>query len=347
MSDDYSSLNSYSFKDGLFSIGNSPLFFDEDDSNNIPDNKYFALFDSPLKDDENFTIFDANKGGHSVLSQPLLGGISTDLTSKLFNNLIPAINKNQEEEKDVKIVLIDNDENKEPHEKNIENNEKYLEKKRERPKSNSTEHKINKKCGRKRKIKESNDDVGNHTKFSQDNMITKIKVYIINSTLSLLNNSFIHTKFNTSQKKKFIKINPKIYSTNKKEDNVKLLNTAIRNILYNDISRKNFKVDKNHNKILIDQIESEKENKEINIIRIFNLTFGEFLNFFRGTESDELKDKLALITNAREKFTNKKDFLEKTKEQEIKKGESKENIDSYIQKSKDVKSLLLKSDFLL
>ena len=108
---------------------------------------------------------------------------------------------------------------------------------------------------------------------------------------------------------------------------------TVRELLYNEISDKNSSKEKNHNKELIDEIYNQ--NKETDIIKILNLTFGEFLNFFRGTISDELEIKLSSITNVKEKFRNITDFENSIRE-ESKKKETKEAIDSYI---KDLKYL--------
>ena len=136
-----------------------------------------------------------------------------------------------------------------------------------------------------------------HTKFSEDNMMTKIKIYIIYAILSLLNNSFIHLKSNTtsSKNRNFLKIEPSIYNTIKKDNNLRMLKMTVKNLLYNNINDKISKVDKAHNKKLIDEIYSQQI--ETDVIKILDLTFEEFLNFFRGTISTELEEKLSLITN--------------------------------------------------
>ena len=101
-------------------------------------------------------------------------------------------NKYQKETNNLNIIL------------NNDEKEKFIQKKRERKKNNNVLIE-KKKCGRK--VKESS-DIGDHTKNSDDNMITKIKIFIMNSILVLLNNSFIHLNYNytSSLNKKFLKI---------------------------------------------------------------------------------------------------------------------------------------------
>ena len=266
----------------------------------------------------------------------ILGNVQSTrfTTNNLVRNLNPNLNQTQKEKKDEKENEKDNKENiieKKNDEKNIENNE-YTKKKRKRSKNYYTEPKINIDCGRKKK---GSDEKGNHTKNSEDNIITKIKIFIINSILVLLNNSFIYYGFNTASinNRKFLKIEPTIYVSNKKDNNLLMLKMTVRELLYNEISDKNSSKEKNHNKELIDEIYNQ--NKETDIIKILNLTFGEFLNFFRGTISDELEIKLSSITNVKEKFRNITDFENSIRE-ESKKKETKEAIDSYI---KDLKYL--------
>ena len=235
-------------------------------------------------------------------------------------------NKYQKETNNLNMIL-NNDE------KIIDENEKFIQKKRQRTKNNNVLNAEKKKCGRK--VKESS-DIGDHTKNSDDNMITKIKIYIMNSILVLLNNSFIHLNYNytSSLNKKFLKIDPKIYTTNKKDENIKILDLAIKELLSNNISTKNSTVDKNHNINLINKIFDDQ--KETDIINILNLTFQEFLNLFRDTISNELEKKLSLINNIKQKFIGMENFLEKVKEQEIQKGEKEENINNYIQQLRNL-----------
>ena len=260
------------------------------------------------------------------LDNPLLEAQSTGFATGKIPNLKekPISDKRKEGASDFKIE-IDNNNIDESIGENCDESEQFLTKKIKRSE--------NKKCGRKFK---NGLEKGNHTKNSEDNMIMKIKITIINSVLYLLNNSFIYGNFSKDKSRRFLKIQPEIYTTNKKDKNIELLRLPIKTILNNEISKKNSTATGNHNKKLIQDICKEKEKKETDIINILNLTFGEFLNLFRGSVSPELETKLSSIKNIKEKFMKMEDFIEKVWEQEKNKGETKENINTYIIKLKNL-----------
>ena len=193
----------------------------------------------------------------------------------------------------------------------------------------------NKKCGRKKK---DSNEKGDHTKCKEDNMIAKIKNFIFNSALNLLNHSYIYideefipTRKNNFENK-FLKINSQITHSIKKEANLSLLDMKLKDILSNKISSKYSSVDKNHNKILIQNIYEDK--KETNIISILELTFRDILNVFRGTVSAELEKKINEIVKFKEKFCNIEIFCEVIKNQEIDKKENEEFIANYVKQLK-------------
>ena len=164
----------------------------------------------------------------------------------------------------------------------------------------------------------------NHTKQDDDNIIIKIKVKLFNSILDLLNKSFIY--FNPYHKP-FLKLSleKNKYKSIKKDINLKLLNTKLREIFYNDINSRNTTTVK---KIY-------EEEKETNIIRILELTFGELLNVFRRTISIELQEKISHIKNISDNFKCLPYYLNEILEKNDN-IESKENIKSYVDKFKDL-----------
>ena len=270
---------------------------------------------------------------------PLNEQITRSSEKNVLNNLNLTPYKNQEEIKNVKEIAKDNNENiidDKNDERNFENN-LFLTKKRKSIENNNIMPKKNKRRGRK-KMNNERDDIAVHTKHSKDNMITKIKTFIINAIIVLLNNSFIHLNFSNALSKdsKFLKISPYIYISKKKDANLQMLKYTAKDLLYNDICTK-FKdnsVKKDHNKKLIDYIISQQN--ETDVIKILNLTFGEFLDFFRETISNELKIKLSLITNVKTKFMNIDSFLDKVREQEKRAGETDKDIDLYIENLRNI-----------
>lgn len=314
----------------------TPLLLENFNEENAFNTGFHCSLGDSISSDENI-LNETNKEQKFLIDQSaLIFNQSTTANNLDFNNILSQ-NQNQEEKKDLKDVAKDNNENiidKKNDEKNVENNE-FTKKKRERSENNNTVTKEYKKFGRKSKLSES-DEKGNHTKYSEDNMITKIKICLINSILFLLNNSFIYFNFNTGSfnNKKFLKIEPNIYSPNKRDDNLLLLKTTVKELLYNNICNKNSKADKFHNKKLIDEIYNQQ--KEVEVIKLLELTIGEFLDLFRGKISIELEKKLSLVKHVKEKFMNIKDFEDKIRQKGLENGEKKEDIDSYIQKIKDL-----------
>ena len=181
--------------------------------------------------------------------------------------------------------------------------------------------------GRKKK---DSDEKGSHTKNNDDNIITKIKIILINSILDLLNKSFIY--FNPDPKP-FLKsaLEKNKYKSIKKDINLKLLKTKIKDIFNNEISSKYTIKDINSNKILIKKI--YEEEKETNIIKILELTFGDFLNIFRETISTELQEKISHIEKINENFRCLPYYLNKIMEEKSNR-ESEGNMKSYIDKIK-------------
>ena len=156
-----------------------------------------------------------------------------------------------------------------------------------------TENKDKFKKGRKSK---NDTSVRSHNRFSFDNMIDKIK-NIINTSLLLFCNNVIKTIYgNKTQIKQIFydaKISKKISTTklikdidksflvNKKKGNeiLELLNMTIKEYLCNKISSKYANIPTEYNKLIIKQLLSDEDNKDIfeflfNILEIedfFNL----------------------------------------------------------------------------
>ena len=204
---------------------------------------------------------------------------------------------------------------------NKEDNQKFLGKKKQK----DDEKKAN--TGRKKK---DSKEIGNHTKYDDDNIYAKIKIFIINSAKDLANMNFTHEN-NTVEKKEFLKLIKGENKSIKKESNLELLNTKLKDIFNHKISTKFTNFKENHNIILIKEIYEKKI--EINVIQILELKFGELLNIFRGTISQELQEKISHINNIN-KFRRLEDLLKKIEQEEKKNGGSEENTKKYIDKIK-------------
>ena len=158
------------------------------------------------------------------------------------------------------------------------------------------------KQGRKRK---NSKRVGIYNKFSQDNIITKIKTTLLNF-LRIYINSFINKKFNGNIgegifKKEILKMNPKQIINNKLNKN--LLNKTLKDIFSHEISRKYSNFESDHNKKLIEFLLNEvDEEKRIEFENLFNLTFMDGLNHFSGIKPIPILKGMKLLKDLCEKF---------------------------------------------
>ena len=205
---------------------------------------------------------------------------------------------------------------------NKEDNRKFLGKKTKKDDVKKTSQ------GRKKK---GSKETGNHTKYDDDNIMEKIKIFLYNSGKDFANMSF--TLENKVRKKEFLKLLKGKINSIQKEANLELLNTKLKDIFNDKISSRFSATDENHNINLIKEIYEDEEKKEINVIRILELKFGELLNIFRGTIPQELQEKISYINNINE-FKRLEDLLKKIEKKEQNNGESEENIKKYLDKIK-------------
>ena len=188
--------------------------------------------------------------------------------------------------------------------------------------------KIKKKTGRKPKVNKNgkNDKKAEHSKFSDDNIMRKIKTKIFDRTLKRLNQSI---KFYSGE---FLPLTPKMNVDLKKDLNMELLNRTIADIFGNTDLNQRYLSKGPHNKNLIEKI--YKENKETETIKILSITFQDVLNEIREKYLDDfLKD------------IQKKEIDNEKKEENENEEDLQENIDEDCSVDKymnDVKRLLLK-----
>ena len=150
----------------------------------------------------------------------------------------------------------------------------------------------NKKKGRNKKDENKQIEDDTHSKLAEDNIMKKINSGFLQSVNCWLNYSFINDKgeFCTAPEKKFLKIKNIFYNLSKNKV-TQLMKTKFKDIFSNDISPKFKTIEKQHNKILIEEIYAEK--KQYLIIFILELTFIEILFIFDGeTTINEFKELL-------------------------------------------------------
>ena len=203
----------------------------------------------------------------------------------------------------------------------------------------------NKKKGRNKKDENKKLEDVTHSKLADDNIMKKINSGFLQSVNCWLNDSFINDKGEfcpAPEKKKFLKIKNIFYNLSKNKV-TQLMKTKFKDIFSNDISPKFKNIEKEHNKILIEEIYAEK--KQYLIIFILELTFIETLFIFDGeTTINEFKELLLKkicvenknieekIINEFYKRFNKIDCLLKKVYLEEENRSSKRDVQEYIER---------------
>ena len=121
---------------------------------------------------------------------------------------------------------------------------------------------------------------GNHTKFTDDNMMRKIKCHFFNHINTSLNNSLI------DKKESFLKLDNLINENLKKDFNMELMSKTIKDIYQNSKISNKYKNKKNDsNKELVEKIYTE--NKEIETIKILDKTYYELFSELMQNNMDK------------------------------------------------------------
>jgi len=142
-----------------------------------------------------------------------------------------------------------------------------------------------KKLGRKIKSYEC---LGEHNKFSDDNIQMKLKNAILNSVFQFINQK-LKILYSDNDKKflnnmKLLKLKQNSKELSKVEYNKKLLRRTLKSIFSEEVSEKYSRYSPEHNKDLIETLINEKDEiKRIFFNKLFNLTFIDCLNHFRGS----------------------------------------------------------------
>lgn len=161
--------------------------------------------------------------------------------------------------------------------------------------------------GRKR-INTFNFRIPKHCAKKCDNILRKIKSWVISGIIKFINKKLEEVNKNSKKNKLKLYTISKEQSYNTKIDyNKKLLGIKIGDILSDKVSMKTKIKDLEHNENIIKQI---KEEKYDNIIEILNLTFLECFNHYFGKEridclegfEEEFKTKKGSISEYEEEF---------------------------------------------
>ena len=149
---------------------------------------------------------------------------------------------------------------------------------------------LNKKRGR---TKTGNNE-STHTRFSDDNLRRKVKHIVLQNTMNFINEKIREIYGNIGSGifiKKLLIINQRQKTNATILFNKEFLNKTLGEIFSEDISSRYTNNRKDHNKILIEKLMEDKDEAKKNYFqKLFNITFVDCLEHFRGDkEIEELK----------------------------------------------------------
>lgn len=169
-----------------------------------------------------------------------------------------------------------------------------------------------KELGKKRK---RNDGAGSHNKYSDDNIRRKVKHLVLSDTMKLINKK-IYDMYegnigNGIFKKELLTINQKQKADATVQFNQEFLNKKLGDIFSEDISTRFTIYPLCHNKKIIEELRNDEDNEKRQYFNnLFNLTFLNTLEHFRGTNHYEELNGLSGIDSLKEKFENEDDYLQ-------------------------------------
>lgn len=119
-----------------------------------------------------------------------------------------------------------------------------------------------------------------HTKYRQDNIIQKIKIHFINSTMDLINRKY-NEYLNIDSKKRLLqKIKPNFTKIWTKKGNQKFLEKKLKDVFSEELSERcsTFHDKKNYNKEQIEKL--YEKNKAKNVINILDKSLKEMYRIY-------------------------------------------------------------------
>lgn len=156
--------------------------------------------------------------------------------------------------------------------------------------NNNFEMLLQKKRKNKRGRKKKNStEKGKHNKYSSDNLIRKCKVTIINILNELINRKikefYNNDISNKLRNEKLMKMNQEQIVNSNVKFNQSFLNKTLKEIFSQNLSSKCKRYNIDHNLKLIKELLNEKDKTKRQFFNdIFNLTFLECVEHFRGTK---------------------------------------------------------------
>ena len=170
---------------------------------------------------------------------------------------------------------------------------------------------LNKKRGR---TKTGNNE-STHTRFSDDNLRRKVKHIVLQNTMNFINEKIREIYGNIGSGifiKKLLIINQRQKTNATILFNKEFLNKTLGEIFSEDISSRYTNNRKDHNKILIEKLMEDKDERKKNYFqKLFNITFVDCLEHFRGDkEIEELKGLISFKDLELEDIKKDKEYQE-------------------------------------
>ena len=157
-----------------------------------------------------------------------------------------------------------------------------------------------------------------HTKYHNDNLMRKVKSILSKELRDYINKQILIKVSKGSMKEikiKKILVNKRDqnYNTTKKYNRT-LLNKTLGDILSYDVTRRN-KVSSDHNKKLINILLNIEDTKIKEFFyNLFNLTYKDCLEHFRGTKNNEYLEGMKAFNEIKKKLENDEEYLKRITE---------------------------------
>ena len=168
------------------------------------------------------------------------------------------------------------------------------------------------KCGRKKK---GDMTKGGHNKYSDDNLRRKCKHLVLKSFIDFINEK-IEIMYegnigNSIFKKKFLTFNKTQKAESSIPYNKNFLIKTLKEICSDTISSRFTTYNIDHNKNLIEVLlnEEDKEKREY-FQKVFNKTFLDCLNHYRGSAFIEVFNGMKLFKDIKEEYKDDKEYLD-------------------------------------
>ena len=228
------------------------------------------------------------KENNILINNEILG--NTQPTSKDNNEKIIVIKKeekkeqedNEQEEKKEQEDKEEKEEEEQEEEEEVEKEEQEKKEEGKKEKEGKKKEKIykivkcKKKAGRNKKDKKYNKE-NQHNKFETNNVMTKVKRNVSNNTRDLANKLLKESENPRLKNIRLCKIDKSIIEVCKKEKNLALLKTELKDLLSSKPSIKYKHYDENYNKKQIDKILKENDPK---LNELLNKTVEDMVNIY-------------------------------------------------------------------